>query len=58
MEYLGVTLDEVTGWKWAAFIHPDDVDGFVANYRSGLAIACRKSDGRRRFSFSRQKTRE
>jgi hypothetical protein len=27
----------VTGWKWRAFVHPDEVDGFVANYRAGLA---------------------
>jgi hypothetical protein len=43
-------LDEVTGWKWAAFLHPDDVDGFVANYRVGLAsdepfVFARKDQG-------------
>ena len=30
LEYLGVTLDEMTGWNWTAYIHPEDVDGIVA----------------------------
>jgi PAS domain S-box-containing protein len=37
LEYLGVPLDDVTGWKWTAFIHPDDVDGIVAKWRASLA---------------------
>ncbi len=37
LEYLGVPLDEVTGWKWTAFIHPDDVGGIVAKWRTSLA---------------------
>jgi hypothetical protein len=22
LDYLGATLDDVTGWKWTAFVHP------------------------------------
>ena len=29
LEYLGATLDKVTGWNWTAFIHPEDIEGIV-----------------------------
>jgi PAS domain-containing protein len=29
LEYLGVGLDEMEGWRWTNAIHPDDVDGIV-----------------------------
>jgi PAS domain S-box-containing protein len=38
LEYLGVTLDKVTGWNWTAFVHPEDVEGIVAKWRDCLAI--------------------
>ena len=37
LEYLGVTLDKVSGWNWTAFIHPEDLDGIVTQWRSSLA---------------------
>ncbi len=37
LEYLGVSLDAVTGWRWTDFIHPDDVEGIVAKWRTSLA---------------------
>jgi len=37
LEYLGVTLDEVAGWNWTAFVHPEDVEGIVAKWRACLA---------------------
>jgi PAS domain S-box-containing protein len=37
LEYLGVTLDEMAGWNWTSFIHPEDVDGIVARWRACLA---------------------
>jgi len=37
LEYLGVTLDDVEGWKWTASIHPDDVTGIVDRWRACLA---------------------
>jgi PAS domain S-box-containing protein len=36
LEYLGVTLDQVTGWNWTAFIHPEDVEGILAQWRACL----------------------
>jgi len=37
LEYLGVPLDQVAGWNWTAFIHPEDVDGIVTLWRACLA---------------------
>ena len=37
LEYLGVTLDKVTGWNWTAFVHPEDVGGF---WPSGEPASC------------------
>src|SRR5271156_2252096 len=36
LEYLGVTLEQVSGWNWRAFIHPDDLDGIVAKWLACL----------------------
>jgi PAS domain S-box-containing protein len=37
LEYLGVTLDRVTGWSWTTFIHPDDLEGILTKWRACLA---------------------
>src|SRR5258705_12765715 len=37
LEYLGATLDDVTGGKWRAFVHPGDGEGIVAQWRECLA---------------------
>jgi PAS domain S-box-containing protein len=37
LDYLGVTLDKVAGWNWTAFIHPDDLEGIVTEWRACLA---------------------
>ena len=37
LEYLGATLEEVSGWNWRAFIHPEDVEGIVARWLACLA---------------------
>jgi PAS domain S-box-containing protein len=34
LEYLGVTLDDVSGWKWRAFVHREDVEGTAAKWRA------------------------
>src|SRR5246127_4370341 len=36
LTYLGVTLDKMTGWNWAAVIHPEDVEGILAKWRACL----------------------
>src|SRR5579862_945584 len=59
LEYLGVTLDKVTGWNWTAYIHPEDVDGIVDKWRGCLASGetfeyetrVRRGDGEYRWMF-------
>jgi PAS domain S-box-containing protein len=62
LEYLGVTLDKVAGWNWTAFIHPEDVEGIVAEWRSSLATGeffeyetrVRRADGDYRWMIHRK----
>ena len=37
LEYLGLTLEDVSGWGWTKWIHPEDVDGIVQRWRACLA---------------------
>src|ERR1700675_2287834 len=62
LEYLGVTLDEVTGWNWTAVVHPEDVDGIVAKWRACLTTGevfefetrVRRANGEYRWMFHRK----
>src|SRR5271168_1001817 len=62
LEYLGVTLDKVAGWNWTAFIHPEDADGIVAEWRACLATGkifeyetrVRRANGDYRWMFHRR----
>jgi len=62
LEYLGVTLDKVTGWNWTAFVHPEDVEGIVAKWRACLASGevfeyetrVRSANGEYRWMFHRK----
>jgi PAS domain S-box-containing protein len=62
LEYLGVTLDKVTGWNWTAFIHSEDVDGILSKWRACLATGkifeyetrVRRADGEYRWMFHRK----
>jgi formate hydrogenlyase transcriptional activator len=62
LEYLGVTLGEVAGWKWKAFIHPEDVEGIVDKWQACLASGeifeyetrVRRADGEYRWMFHRK----
>jgi PAS domain S-box-containing protein len=62
LEYLGVTLDKVTGWNWTAFVHHEDVEGIVAKWRACLATGetfeyetrVRRADGEYRWMFHRK----
>src|SRR6267378_3147649 len=62
LEYLGVTLDKVTGWNWTAFVHPEDVEGIVAKWRACLATGeifeyetrVRSANGHYRWMFHRK----
>src|SRR5271163_4518263 len=59
LEYLGATLDEVAGWNWTTFIHPEDVDGVVAKWRACLESGeifeyetrVRRADGEYRWMY-------
>ena len=37
LDYVGLTHDQYLGWRWTEYVHPDDVDAIVANYREALA---------------------
>jgi formate hydrogenlyase transcriptional activator len=62
LEYLGVTLDKVTGWNWTAVVHPEDVAGIVAKWRACLATGevfeyetrFRSANGEYRWMFHRK----
>jgi len=62
LEYLGVTLDKMTGWNWTAFIHPEDVEGILAKWRACLASGeifeyetrVRSANGEYRWMFHRK----
>ena len=36
LDYLGLSLEDVSGWRWTSVIHPDDVEGIVNQWRSSL----------------------
>jgi PAS domain S-box-containing protein len=62
LEYLGVTLDEVAGWNWIAYVHPEDVEGIVAKWGACLATGeifeyetrVRSANGDYRWMFHRK----
>src|SRR5258707_15599626 len=62
LEYLGVTLEKVTGWNWTAYVHPEDVEGIVAKWRACLATGeifeyetrVRRANGEHRWMFHRK----
>ncbi len=37
LRYVGQSLEDLEGWKWTAFIHPEDVQGIVERWRASLA---------------------
>jgi PAS domain S-box-containing protein len=62
LEYLGATLEQVSGWNWRAFIHPEDVDGIVSQWLACLESGAvfeyetrvRRADGEYRWMFHRK----
>ena len=36
LEYVGLSLEEIQGWKWTASIHPEDVEQFVEKWRASV----------------------
>ena len=37
LTFVGRSLEDLQGWKWTAFIHPEDVEGIVEKWRASLA---------------------
>src|SRR5258708_23408521 len=37
LTYVGRSIEDLQGWKWTAFIHPEDVEGIVEKWRACLA---------------------
>src|SRR5271156_5046222 len=37
LRYVGRSLEDLQGWNWTAFIHPEDLDGMVEKWRASLA---------------------
>ena len=37
LEYLGVSLDDLLGWRWTSVIHPDDVAQLVDRWQTSVA---------------------
>ena len=37
MNFVGMPIEELVGWKWTAVIHPEDVEGIVDQWRASLA---------------------
>ncbi|MGA2981984.1 MAG: PAS domain-containing protein, partial [Terriglobales bacterium] len=33
LEYLGVSEEDLQGWGWTAFIHPEDLEGMLTRWR-------------------------
>jgi PAS domain S-box-containing protein len=62
LEYLGVGLKEVEGWRWTNVIHPDDLDELVSEWRASLATGeplevearVRRADGQYRWFLHRK----
>ena len=59
LEYFGATLEQVSGWNWRDFIHPEDVEGIIARWLACLASGeifeyetrVRRADGEYRWMF-------
>jgi formate hydrogenlyase transcriptional activator len=37
LDYAGLPIEDLLGWKWTAAIHPEDVEGLVAKLRFSIA---------------------
>ena len=37
LDYVGRSLEDLLGWRWTEYIHPEDVEGIVQKWRASLA---------------------
>src|SRR5580658_10383623 len=62
LEYLGVSLDDLLGWRWTGVIHPDDLAQLVDKWQTSLATGrpfeaearLRRADGEYRLTLHRK----
>jgi PAS domain S-box-containing protein len=62
LEYVGLSLEEIQGWKWTASIHPEDVEQFVEKWRASVESGepfeaesrVRRADGEYRWFLHRK----
>jgi PAS domain S-box-containing protein len=61
LNYVALTLEDLSGWKWTAAIHPEDVGGLLEKWRAALAkgkpyeheARVRRADGEYRWMLHR-----
>jgi PAS domain S-box-containing protein len=61
LNYVGLSLENLSGWKWTATIHPEDVGAFVEKWRAAFATGepfeqearVRRADGEYRWMVHR-----
>jgi len=46
LDFVGLRLEDLEGWKWTAAIHPDDVTALVTNWRAFGDRNARQKSGR------------
>ena len=62
LEYVGLPMEDLMGWKWTAVIHPEDLEAIVNKWRSSLASGepflhearVRRADGNYRWMLHRK----
>jgi len=62
LEYLGLSIADLLGWRWTAVIHPEDVEEFSNKWRASLASEqpfvaesrVRRADGEYRWFLHRK----
>ena len=38
LDYVGLSLTDLLGWRWITAIHPEDVEEFVDKWRSSFLV--------------------
>jgi PAS domain S-box-containing protein len=62
LDFVGLSLEHLSGWKWTAVIHPEDVAAMVERWRAALATGepyehaarVRRADGEYRWMVHRE----
>ena len=62
LEYLGLPLTDLLGWRWTSTIHPEDVEELVAKWRAAIESGetfvaesrVRRADGKYRWLLHRK----